>query len=95
MPHLALDQPIYKITCPVCHSETRYSLFDMTTRQRVNCPRCYESIKVVDQYRRSELEDLAEKLGLSRDFLGVNDASDEIVEGDILRGMSEELIGNG
>jgi hypothetical protein len=68
-------KPVYKITCPKCHKDTLYSLLKMLTALKVNCPSCYESINVIDQYRRTELEKLAEKLSHPRDFIGVNDTA--------------------
>lgn len=68
-------KPVYKITCPKCHKETLFSLLKMLTALKVNCPSCYESINVIDQYRRTELEELAEKLGYPRNFIGANDTA--------------------
>jgi predicted xylose isomerase-like sugar epimerase len=68
-------KPVYKITCPKCHTDTLYSLLRMLTALKVNCRSCYESINVIDHYRRTELEELAEKLGIPGNFIGANDSA--------------------
>lgn len=73
MADLALE-PAYKIPCPACHKDNLYSLLTMLTELRVKCPSCFESIDLADHYRRSELEELAEKCGRSRNFIAAMDS---------------------
>lgn len=82
MPNIELDVPVYKIACPKCGKTQFLSFFQMTQETVVHCPGpCHESIDLVDQYRREELEDIAERLGRSRNFIGYNDdQSGEIPE---------------
>lgn len=90
MPHLTLDTRLCPIVCPKCHQEQLLSFFAMTWETVVQCPGpCYEWIKVVDQYLRSELEDIAERLG-RRDFWSVHEPVTEIEEEAFLSCPTEE-----
>ena len=69
---LALSEPVYKITCPACSKDSRYSIFAMLFTIRVRCPICYESIKAAEHFRRTELRDLLRLRGYSGYFFGAN-----------------------
>lgn len=96
MPHLTLDTPLYPIRCPKCNKEQLLSFFAMTTPVEtvVRCqgPRCYESIRLVDHYKREDLEPIAEALGIEW-FASVHDSFDtpEHRKG-FLQGAREEQI---
>jgi hypothetical protein len=61
----------------------------MTWETAVRCPGpCYESIRVVDQYRRAELEDHAERLGI-REFWSVHEPVTQIEEEAFLSCLTE------
>jgi len=70
---LTLSKPVYKITCPAFHWDTSYSLITAIFDSKVNCPSCYEAITVADHFRRTELEDIAERLGFARNFIASNE----------------------
>lgn len=92
MPNIELDVPVYPIVCPKCHREQLLRFFDMTWETVVHCPSpCYESIRLVKQYMRSELEDIAERLG-RRDFWSVHEPVTKIEEEAFLSGAREEQI---
>ena len=82
MPHVTIHTPQFPIICPRCDKEQLLSFFSMAWETVVRCPGpCYESIKVRDQYRyrRSDLEDYAERLGIPH-FWSVHDAVSKIEE---------------
>ena len=82
MTHVTRYTPAIPLICPKCDKQQLLSIFAYITEIVVRCPRpCYESIKVCDQYRerRSELEDLAERLGMPG-FWSAHDAVSKIEE---------------
>lgn len=94
MPHLMIDTPIYPIHCPKCRKDQLVSFFVATWETAVRCqgPRCYESIRLVTQYHRPQLELIAKRLGLVW-FGSVHDSFDttEHREG-FQEGWREEMV---
>jgi hypothetical protein len=66
--------PAYPITCPTCKKRSLYTILQIITQRWVDCPLCHgDRIWVADHYKEDEFKDLLEKLGFSKNSIGVQD----------------------